>query len=174
VTQANGRRTAWWALVIALTVATLGAATLGGWQMQMKSRQPPADQLPADQLADRQAATEAASMGTVKVLTYSHDTLDQDFSAAEAMLTGEFLTYYKQFTSQTVGPTAQQKRLSQTAIAVRSGVETLTSDQAAILVFVNQTTTSQEKPSPTTTSSSVRVGLAKVNGIWLINKLDPV
>lgn len=169
MTQTNGMRTAWWALVTALTVATLCAAALGGWQMHMKSQPPP-----ADQPADRNAATQAASMGTVKVLTYSPDTFEQDFSAAEAMLTGEFLTYYKQFTSQVVGPAAQQKRVATTATVVRSGVETLTTDKAAILVFVNQSTTSQAKPSPTTTSSSVRVGLAKVNGTWLINSFDPV
>ena len=39
---------------------------------------------------------------------------------------------------------------------------------------VNQTTTSQDKPAPTTASSSVRVGLAKVNGTWLIDRFDPL
>ena len=38
MTQAAGRRLAWWALVIALTAATVGAAALGGWQMQVKSQ----------------------------------------------------------------------------------------------------------------------------------------
>jgi Mce-associated membrane protein len=52
--------------------------------------------------------------------------------------------------------------------------ESLTSKQAATLVFVNQTTTSLDKPSPTTASSSVRVGLAKVDGNWLINRFDPL
>jgi Mce-associated membrane protein len=101
-------------------------------------------------------------------------TLDQDFAAAEAMLTGDFLTYYKQFTSETVRPAAEQKRVITTASVVGAGVESLTSQQAAILAFVNQTTTSQDKPAPTTASSSVRVGLAKVNGIWLINRFDPL
>jgi Mce-associated membrane protein len=171
VTPAGGRRAAWWVLVIALTAATVGAAALGGWQMQVKSRQlPPV----ADQAADRQAATQAASTGTVKVLSYSPDSLDQDFSAAEALLTGDFLDYYKKFTSQTVAPTARQKGITTTAKVMRAGVETLTSDTAAILVFVNQTTTSQEQPSPETKASSVRVGLAKVNGTWLINAFNPV
>jgi Mce-associated membrane protein len=163
------RQFAWWALVTALVGAIVGAAALGGWQMQIKSRQPPPV---ADQAADRQAATQAASTGTAKILTYSPDSLDQDFAAAEAMLTGDFLTYYKQFTSQTVRPAAEQKRVTTTASIVRAGVESLTGQQAAILVFVNQTTTSLDKPSPTTTSSSVRVGLAKANGTWLINHFD--
>jgi Mce-associated membrane protein len=171
MTQSGVRRVAWWALVIALATATVGAAALGGWQTQTKGRPlPPV----ADQAADRQAATQAASTGTAKILTYSPDSLDQDFAAAEALLTGDFLTYYKQFTSQTVRPAAEQQRISTAATVVRAGVESLTSQHAAILVFVNQTTTSQDKPAPTTASSSVRVGLAKVNGTWLIDRFDPL
>src|ERR1700743_1989328 len=119
MSQAGGRLLAWWALVIALTAAIVGAAALGGWQMQVKSRQlPPV----ADQAADRAAATKAASTGTAKILTYSPDSLDQDFAAAEAMLTGDFLTYYKQFTIQTVRPAAEQQRISTAATVVRAGV----------------------------------------------------
>jgi Mce-associated membrane protein len=171
MTQSGVRRMAWWALVIALAAATVGAAAVGGWQMQVKSRQlPPV----ADQAADQKAATQAASDGTVRVLSYSPDSLDRDFSAAEAMLTGDFLTYYKQFTSEVVRPAAQQKRVKTTATVVRAGVQALNSQNASILLFVNQTTTSQDKPSPTPTSSSVLVGLTKVNGTWLINSFNPV
>ena len=107
-------------------------------------------------------------------MSYSPDTLEHDFSAAQAHLTGDFLTYYRQFTSEVVTPAARDKHITQTATVVHAGVESLTTQKAAILVFVNQTTTSQEKPSPATTPSSVRVSLAKVNGVWLIEKFDPV
>jgi Mce-associated membrane protein len=168
MTQTGGWRVAWWALVVALTAATLGGAALGGWQLQVKSQPPP-----ADQPADRQAATQAASNGTVKLLSYSADTLDQDFSAAEAVLTGDFLATYKQFT-QIIRPAAQKTRMTTTARVVGAAVGSLTSQQAVILVFVDQTTSSQDKPSPTTASSSVNVSLSKVNGTWLIAKFDPV
>ena len=167
----RGRRAAWWVLIVALTGATVVAATLGGWQMQVKSQQlPPV----ADQPAERQAAIQAASTGTVKVLSYSPNTLEQDFSAAEALLTGDFLTYYKQFTNQVVAPAAREKAVTTTATVLRAGVESLTSQKGSILLFANQTTTSRDKPSPTLTSSSVLVGLAKVNGTWLINSFNPV
>ncbi len=164
-------RVIWWAFIFVLTVATLGAVALGAWEMELKNHKPPPV---ADQPADRQAATQAASTGTVKVLSYSPETLEQDFSAASAMLTGEFLTYYRQFTSQVVAPAARQRHLTTSATVQRSGVETLEVDKAIILVFVNQTTTSTEQPAPTTASSAVRVSLAKVNGTWLINKFDPL
>jgi Mce-associated membrane protein len=171
MTQARGLRVSWWALVIALAAATVGTAALGAWQMQVKSRQlPPV----ADRAADRQAATQAASTGAVKLLSYSPDTLDQDFKAAEAYLTGDFLAYYKQFTDQVVRPAAQQRHLATTATVVRAGVQSLASQTGSILLFVNQTTTSNDQPSPTTTSSSVLVDLSRVNGTWLIAKFNPV
>lgn len=167
----RARRVAWWLVIVALMVATLAAASVGGWQLVIKSRElPPV----ADQPAARQEATQAASIGTVKLLSYSPDTLDEDFSAASAMLVGDFLKYYKQFTNDVVRPAALQKQLKTSAAIKRAGVESLTRDAAAILVFVDQTTTSTEKSEPTKVSSSVRVGLARVNGTWLINRFDPV
>ncbi|OMC44466.1 hypothetical protein A5745_13600 [Mycobacterium sp. IS-2888] len=170
MTRAGLLRVGWWLLVVALAVSTVSAAAVGGWQMQVKSRQlPPV----ADQPADRQNATQAASTGTVKLLSYSPDTLEQDFSAAEAMLTGDFLAYYKQFSTQVVMPAAREKRVTTSATVLRAGVESLASQNASILVFVNQSTTTKEKPSPSIATSSVRVGLVKVNGTWLIAKFDP-
>ncbi|OSC28512.1 hypothetical protein B8W69_11990 [Mycobacterium vulneris] len=164
-------RIIWWTVVVLLAVTAVGVDALGAWEMQLKTRQPPPV---ADQLFDRQAATQAASAGTVKVLSYSPDTLEQDFNAASAMLTGDFLAYYRQFTSQVVAPTARQKRLTTTATVQRAGVQSLTTNAATILVFVSQTTTSADQSAPTTTSSSANVGLAKVNGTWLINSFNPV
>jgi Mce-associated membrane protein len=43
-----------------------------------------------------------------------------------------------------------------------------------VLVFVNQVTTSKERPEPAMASSSVKVSLVKTNGQWLINKFDPL
>ncbi len=131
MTRARVRRVVWWALVIALTASTLAAASLGGQQLQVKNRQlPPV----ADQTAERQAATQAASSGTVAVLSYSPDTLEHDFSAAQAHLTGDFLTYYKRFATEVVTPAAREKHITQTATVVHAGVESLTSQKALILV----------------------------------------
>lgn len=169
--RGHAGRLAWWACVLGLAAMTVTVAALGGWEMQLKGRQPPPV---AERLDDRAAATHAASTATVKVLSYTPDTLDQDFSAASALLTGDFLTYYRQFTSQVVAPAARQKRVSTKATIERAGVETLGSDTASILVFVNQTTTSQDQPAPAVTTSAARVGLAKVAGRWLVNRFDPL
>jgi len=165
------RRVGWWVLAIALVSATVGATMLGGWQLQIKRRQlPPV----ADQLADRQAVIQAASTGTVKMLSYSPDTLEQDFSAAEALLTGDFLAYYKQFTREKVAPAAREQGLTTSAKIQGAGVESLLTQKGSVLVFVNQSTTSRDKPSPALNASSVRVEVIKVNGAWLIDKFDPI
>ena len=41
-------------------------------------------------------------------------------------------------------------------------------------MFINQTTTSKENPDGAFAASSVKVGLTKVDGNWLISSFDPV
>jgi Mce-associated membrane protein len=57
---------------------------------------------------------------------------------------------------------------------VQSALSELHPDRAVVLLFINQSTTSTDKPEPAQTSSSVLVSLSKVNGSWLISKFDPV
>ena len=57
---------------------------------------------------------------------------------------------------------------------IRAAVSELHPDSAVVLVFVDQTTASKQKTEPAKTASSVLVTLTKVNGSWLIAKLDPV
>ena len=122
----------------------------------------------------RQGAIRAASDGTVALLSYSPDTLDRDFSAAKQHLTGDFLSYYNQFTQQIVAPAAKQKGVKTSAAVIQSAVSELHPDSAVLLLFVNQSTTSTDRPEPSLASSSVLVTLTKVNGAWLISKFDPV
>jgi Mce-associated membrane protein len=43
-----------------------------------------------------------------------------------------------------------------------------------VLLFVNQSTQSKDRPEPTLTSSSVVVTLSKADGKWLISLFNPV
>lgn len=129
------------------------------------------DQQVGDMAAHR--AVQAASDGTVAVLSYAPDNLDRDFGKAKSYLTGDFLAYYTKFTEQ-IAVVAQQKHVTETAQVVRAAVSELHPDSAVVLVFINQTATSKEKPEPQTTASSARVTLRKVKGSWLISQLDPL
>jgi Mce-associated membrane protein len=123
--------------------------------------------------AAAQRAIRAASDGAVASLSYSPATMDRDFANAKSHLTGDFLAYYDKFTKEIVTPMVQQKQIAQTAAVVRAAVSELHPDSAVVLVFLNETTTGKDKPQPLTTPSSVRIALTKVNGSWLISKLDP-
>lgn len=124
--------------------------------------------------AAAKAAISAASNGTVAVLSYSPDTLDQDFSSAKSHLTGDFLKYYSQFTQQIVAPAAKQKSVKTTAVVLRAALSEFRAGSATLLLFVNQSTQSKDRPEPTFTSSSVVVKLTKADGKWLISEFNPV
>ncbi|GAB7142805.1 hypothetical protein [Mycobacterium riyadhense] len=120
------------------------------------------------------AAVNAASDGTVALLSYSPDTLDKDFATAKSHLSGDFLSYYDQFTQQIVAPAAKQKSLKTTAHVMRAAISELHPHSAVVLVFVDQSTTSKDNPNPTMAASSVLVHMALVDGKWLITKFTPV
>jgi Mce-associated membrane protein len=130
---------------------------------------------PDQQVGDAAAhqAIRAASDGAVAVLSYAPDNLDRDFAKAKSYLTGDFLAYYTKFAEQ-IAAMALQKHITETAQVVRAAVSELHPKSAVVLVFINQTATSKEKPEPQTTASSARVTLTKVKSSWLISKLDPL
>jgi Mce-associated membrane protein len=124
--------------------------------------------------AAAKSAISAASDGTVAVLSYSPDTLDHDFSSAKSHLTGDFLSYYEQFAQQIVGPASKQKSLKQTAVVLRAALSgEFHPNSAVVLLFVNQTSQSKDRPEPNMTSSSVLVTMTKADGKWLISSFNP-
>ncbi|GAC1397351.1 MAG: membrane protein [Mycobacterium sp.] len=154
---------------IGLAVVLLASAGVATW-LYFKQYRP-------DQETNAAAATvalNAAKNGTVALLSYSPDSLAKDFSAAKSHLTGDFLSYYTQFTEQIVTPAAKQKSVKTSAAVVRAAVADLHPDSAMVLVFINQNTTSKENPDGSFAASAVKVGLKKINDTWLISTFDPV
>jgi Mce-associated membrane protein len=120
------------------------------------------------------AAVSAASEGSVALLSYAPATLDHDLAAAQSHLTGEFLTYYRDFVNQIVGPAAKQKDVHATASVVRAAPAEVHADTARVLIFLNQATTSRDNPDPVQSATSVMVGLTNVEHHWLISSFDPM
>ena len=154
---------------LVLVLALLAAGGRAAWVYFTQYR--PDEQTDA---AVAQSAVDAARDGTVALLSYKPDTLNQDFAAAKSHLTGDFLNYYDTFTKQIVSPAAKEKAVTTTAQVVGAAASQLQPNSAVVLVFVNQVTTSRERPDPAMASSSVLVSLTKVHGTWLITKFDPV
>ena len=155
--------------VILLAAALVASAGVAAW-LYFEQYRP-------DQQTNPAAATvalDAAKNGTVALLSYSPDSLDKDFSAAKSHLTGDFLSYYTQFTEQVVTPAAKQKAVKTSAAVVRAAVSELHPDSAMVLVFINQNTTSKENPDGSFAASAVKVGMKRINDTWLISAFDPV
>jgi Mce-associated membrane protein len=169
-----------WLLIAAVVVIVAAAAGIGGYLLRQTptTSQPSSTTQPvppvADQTAQREAVIDAAEAAASKILSYNFATIEQDTDAAAKLLTGQFLTYYTQFVQQVVIPAAKEKQVTTTATVVRAAVESLTSDQAFVLVVVNQSSTSAAGPLPKIPDSSVNMGMAKVNGTWLVDSFDPV
>jgi Mce-associated membrane protein len=155
--------------VILLAAALIASAGVAAW-LYFEQYRP--DQ--ATDAAASNVALDAAKNGTIALLSYSPETLDRDFAAAKSHLTGDFLSYYTQFTEQIVTPAAKQKSVKTTAAVVRAAVSELHPDSAVVLVFINQNTVSKENPDGSFAASAVKVGLKKINDTWLIGSFDPV
>jgi Mce-associated membrane protein len=154
---------------IVLAVALLASAGATAWLYFNQYR---TDRQTNDAAAN--VALDAAKTGTVAMLSYSPESLDKDFANAKSHLTGDFLSYYTNFTQQIVTPAAKQKSVKTTAAVVRAAVSELHPDSAVVLVFINQNTTSKENPDGAFAASAVKVGLKKIDGTWLISSFDPV
>lgn len=125
-------------------------------------------------VAAAKAVTDAASEGSVALLSYAPSSLDSDLAAAKSHLTGEFLNYYSRFADQFVVPATKQKDIHAAASVVRAAPIDVQPITAQVLVFLNQATTSRDNPAPAQAASAVKVGLAKVDGNWLISSFDPI
>lgn len=116
----------------------------------------------------------AASDGAVVLLSYSPDTLPQNFTNAKSRVTEDYLAYYQQFAEKIVGPAALQGQVTTSATVVKAAVSQIHPNSAVVLVFLKQKTTSKDKPDPVVTSSSLKVTLTNVKGSWLIEKFEAV
>ena len=157
-----------WAAIVLVVLLVASAGAAGGvyWWLYRPDRLTDA--------AAQQQAISAARDGTVALLSYAPESLDKDLANAKSHLTGEFLKYYSQFTDQIVAPAAKQKGVKTEATVARAALSDMHPDDATVLVFVNQVTTSKDRPDPALATSSVIVKLTKTDGRWLISEFNPI
>jgi Mce-associated membrane protein len=162
----RGAVTRWRLIVLALAVSA--AVGLSGG-LFFFAYQP--DQQTDDAVA--QTAIKAASAGTVALLSYSPETVDNDVAVAKSDLTGEYLRYFSDFSRLFVAPAVRLHNVKASAGVLRAAVSELHPNAAVVLLFIHQTTTSKDKPEPILTTNNIRVTLTKVHGSWLISKFEP-
>lgn len=118
-------------------------------------------------------SVQAATDGTIALLSYRPDTVDKDLTSARGRLTGTFATDYSQLVNDVVIPGAKQKSIAAIASVPAAASISSTPNHAVVLVFVNQTVT-VGNDAPTSTASTGRVTLNKVDDKWLISAFDPI
>jgi Mce-associated membrane protein len=165
----TAKRRGSWSRVLAFGVLPALALTLAisaGWAKWQDSLARDADHASIE-------SVQAAKDGTVALLSYRPDTVEQQLNGARDLLTGSFRDSYTSLTHDVVIPGAKQQQIS--AVATVPAVATVSADpnHAVALVFVNQTVV-VGKNAATDTASTVRVTLDKVGNRWLISGFDPV
>jgi len=165
----SARRRIPWSRVVAYGLLPVLAFALASAAGYLKWR----DTTAREAQAARVESVKAAIDGTVALLSYRSDTVQNDLEAAKSRMTGTFLDAYTKLTHDVVIPGATQKQISAVATVPAAASATATPRHAVVVLFVNQSVIVGQS-APTSTASSVRVTLDKVDGRWLISQFDPV
>ena len=118
------------------------------------------------------AAVSAARVDAQDLLAYDYRNLDSDFARGLAATTGGFHDQYQKTTSQLVKPRAAKQRVIVQAAVINAGLISAHDDHAVVLVFVDRITTKAGQKKPAFDQDRVRMSMTKVNGKWLVSKLD--
>jgi Mce-associated membrane protein len=118
-------------------------------------------------------SVQAATDSTIALLSYKPETVEKDLEKARSRMTGQFLDSYTALTHDVVIPGAKQKQISAVATVPAAASVQASSNHAVVLLFVNQSVVIKDD-APTSTASTVRVTLDKIDGRWLISHFDPV
>lgn len=165
---AERRRVGWasvavYGLLPAVVLALGGAAGYLQWKDVSLSQSDTA----------KKDSTKAATDATIALLSYKPETVEKDLEAAKKYMTGNFLNSYTSLTRDVVIPGSRQKKISAVATVPAAAWTKATPNHAVVMLFVDQTMIIGDS-APTSTASSVRVTLDKVEGRWLISQFDPM
>ncbi|MDT5212128.1 MAG: Mce-associated rane protein [Mycobacterium sp.] len=118
------------------------------------------------------SSVQAATDGTIALLSYRPDTVQTTLTAARDRLTGTFRDSYTSLTDDVVIPGAKEKKISATATVPGASSVVATENHAVVLVFVDQSVI-VGNDAPSATASAVQVTLDKTGDRWLISGFDP-
>lgn len=161
-------------LAALLTAAVVGLAVFAGFKTYDVLTPAPDAAPESSQITEEDARSTllvAAAELSQRVLTYRHDSFEEDVRAASARLTPEFADEYAEAMKQ-VRPNTAKNRISQEATAVSSAIISATEDQAQVLVFINQTTSSARTKAEQVVRNRLVVDLVRVDGDWTIAGVD--
>lgn len=119
----------------------------------------------------RDALMEQAGKMTGQALSYDAKTFDADITAAGKLMTASFRKQYLATLGKVRADVIKHK-LKLKADVMSSALISATDDQARVLEFVNQSTTTKGVKRTQLDQNRVVVTLSRIDGRWLISKLD--
>jgi Mce-associated membrane protein len=158
-----------WKRVVAYGMLPVLALLTAGGAGYLKWLQASARETQSARIESVQAATE----GTIKILSYSPESVDRDLDAARDKLTGSFRDAYTRLAHEVVIPGSKEKKISATATVPGATSISASPSHAVVMVFVNQSLAVANDP-PSSTASTVRVTMDKHDDRWLISDFTPI
>lgn len=150
-----------WVLVVAAVVLA-GLVAACAWAWQSTSGQ-------TEEEATR-AAQAAAERAIVPVLSYGHETLEDDQARAQGYLTSDYRVDYDKLFA-VIAENAPRTETTVQAEVVASGIVRSGQDRVDVLVFVDRPTTNRLTPEPEIYKDQVTVTMQKVGDEWLVDNL---
>ena len=124
--------------------------------------------------AARTDSVDAAGRQAVSMFAYDFKNVDTELPKAVDGLTGDLEDQYKGLIASTIAPGAKEKQLT-VKVSVQGGSVVSASPQdAVVLLFLNQVTTSKDTPQAVTSGSRLRMTLHKDDGRWLVSNVKPI
>lgn len=116
-------------------------------------------------------AVRAARTAATRLLSYDYRRLDADFAAGRALTAPPFSEQYAQTTAQAVRKVATDTKATVVAEVAAVGVQRAAPGEVTVLLFVNQTTTSNRLQRPQVDQNRVEMTLVRRGDRWLVSRV---
>lgn len=120
----------------------------------------------------RAESLQAARDITVRMLSYSPETVEEELTAERELLAEPFRSEFTEETNARIIPVAKDKQVSAMTTVPAIASISITPDRAEVLAFVYQTVI-VAGAAPTTVPSTVLITLDRVDDQWLISGFEP-
>lgn len=147
--------------VILLLLLSIGTSAFLGWREYQRH------QLDAASATALQAAKDYA----VVLTTLDAKNIDDNYRKSLDGATGEFKDAYSQGASQ-LRQVLIDNKASGTGVVVSAAVKSASLDKVEVLLFVDQSITNAQNPSPRIDRNRIDMTMDKVGGRWLAGKVE--
>jgi Mce-associated membrane protein len=149
------------AVVVLLLLLSIGTSVFLGWREYQRH------QLDSASAAGLQAAKDYA----VVLTTLDAKNIDDNYRKSLDGATGEFKDAYSQGATQ-LRQVLIDNKASGTGVVVSAAIKSATVDKVEVLLFVDQSITNAQNPSPRIDRNRIDMTMDKVGDRWLAGKVD--